>query len=86
MSSDPSDSGETVSGLRMPQVLDRYTGRPFVYLYCHSGAKKAHDWAVDQLADLFRTTHRVKTQQVVKILGQHCGDVELAGYLTNPLA
>ncbi len=28
----------------------------------HSGAKKAHDWAVDQLADLFRTTHRVKTQ------------------------
>ena len=32
----------------------------------HSGAKKAHDWAVDQLADLFRTTHKVKTQQVVK--------------------
>jgi hypothetical protein len=21
----------------------------------HTGAKKAHDWAVDQLADLFRT-------------------------------
>ncbi len=49
----------------------------------HSGAKKAHDWAVDQLADLFRTTHRVKTQQVVKSLGQHCGDIELAGYLPN---
>jgi hypothetical protein len=32
----------------------------------HSGAKKAHDWMVDQLADLFRTTHKVKTQQVVK--------------------
>jgi hypothetical protein len=32
----------------------------------HSGAKKTHDWTVDQLADLFRTTHRVKTQQVVK--------------------
>jgi hypothetical protein len=32
----------------------------------HSGAKKAHDWMVDQIADLFRTTHRVKTQQVVK--------------------
>ncbi len=31
----------------------------------HSGVKKAHDWSVDQLADLFRTTHRVKTQQVV---------------------
>jgi hypothetical protein len=31
----------------------------------HSGAKKAHDWMVDQLADLFRTTHKVKTHQVV---------------------
>ncbi len=49
----------------------------------HSGAKKAHDWAVDQLADLFRTTYRVKTQQVVKSRGQHCGDIELAGYLQN---
>ena len=35
----------------------------------HSGAKMAHDWAVDQLADLFRNTHRVKTQQVVKNRG-----------------
>jgi hypothetical protein len=25
----------------------------------------------------------VKTQQVVKSLGQHCGDIELAGYLVN---
>ena len=49
----------------------------------HSGAKKAHDWAVDQLADLFRTTHKVKTQQVVKSRGQHCGDIELKGYLAN---
>jgi hypothetical protein len=49
----------------------------------HSGTKKAHDWTVDQLADLFRTTHRVKTQQVVKIHGHHCGDIELAGYLAN---
>ena len=49
----------------------------------HSGAKKAHDWAVDQLADLFRTTHKVKTQQVAKSRGQHCGDIELAGYLAN---
>jgi hypothetical protein len=32
----------------------------------HSGAKKAHDWAADQIADLFRTTHKVKTQQVVR--------------------
>jgi hypothetical protein len=38
---------------------------------------------VDQVADLFRTTHKVKTQQVVKSRGQHCGDIELAGYLAN---
>ena len=50
----------------------------------HSGAKKAHDWAVEQLADLFRTTHRVKTQQVAKSRGQRCRDFELAdNYLTN---
>ena len=41
------------------------------------------DWAVDQLADLFRTTHKVKTQQVAKSRGQHCGDIELKGYLAN---
>jgi hypothetical protein len=44
---------------------------------------KSHDWVVDQLADLFRTTHKVKTQQVVKSRGHHCGDVELMGYLVN---
>ncbi len=49
----------------------------------HSGAKKAHDWMVDQITDLFRTTHRVKTQQVIKSRGHHCGDIELAGYLAN---
>ncbi len=49
----------------------------------HSGAKKAHDWMVDQVADLFRTTHKVKTQQVVKSRGQHCGDIQLEDYLTN---
>jgi hypothetical protein len=38
---------------------------------------------VDQVADLFRTTHKVKTQEVVKRRGHHCGDVELAGYLAN---
>ena len=47
----------------------------------HSGAKKAHDWEVDQIADLFRTTHKVKTQQVARSRGQRCGDIELAGYL-----
>ena len=49
----------------------------------HSGTKKAHDWVVDQLTDLFRTTHKVKAQQVVKNRGQHCGDIELVGYLPN---
>jgi hypothetical protein len=36
-----------------------------------------------QIADLFRTTHKVKTQQVVKNRGQNCGEVDLAGYLAN---
>jgi hypothetical protein len=49
----------------------------------HSGAKKAHDWAVEHVADLFRTTHRVKTQQVVQSRGQRCGDIELVAYLAN---
>jgi hypothetical protein len=49
----------------------------------HSGAKKAHDWMVDQLADLFRTTHKMKTVQVSKIRGRHCGDIELTVYLRN---
>ncbi len=35
------------------------------------------------IADLFHTTHKVKTQQVVKSRGQHCGDVDLTGYLAN---
>ena len=49
----------------------------------HSGAKEAHDRAVEQLADLVRTIHRVKTQQVAKSRGQRCGDIELAAYLSN---
>ena len=49
----------------------------------HSGAKKAHDWAVEQLADLFRTTHQVKTQQVTRSRRKRCGDIELAGYLAD---
>jgi hypothetical protein len=39
--------------------------------------KPPHDWEVDQLTDLFRTTHKIKTQQVVKNRDQHCGDIEL---------
>ena len=38
---------------------------------------------VDQIADLFHTTHTVKTKQVSKCRGQRCGDIELAGYLAN---
>ena len=49
----------------------------------HSGAKTAHDWAVKQLADFFRTIRRVKTQQVARSRGQRCGDIELAAYLAK---
>jgi hypothetical protein len=49
----------------------------------HSGGKKTHDWMVDQLPDLFLTTHKFKTHQVVKSRGQYCGDIEVAGYLVN---
>jgi hypothetical protein len=49
----------------------------------HSSAKKAHDWAVEQLADLFRTTHETKTQHVTKSRGRHCGDIQLEAYLAN---
>jgi hypothetical protein len=38
---------------------------------------------VDQVPDFFRTTHKVKTQDVVKSRGQTCGDIELSGYLAN---
>jgi len=58
-------------------------GDPLNTCTAHSGAKKAHDWTVDQIADLFRTTNKVKTQQVVKNRVQHCGDIELVGYLAN---
>ncbi len=51
----------------------------------HSGVKKTHDWVVDQLVDLFRTTHRVKTQQVVKVRGQNCGDIEYLVNATDPV-
>ena len=46
----------------------------------HSGAKKAHDWAVDQVADF---AHKAKTRQVARSRGQKCGDIELPGYLAN---
>ena len=49
----------------------------------HSGVKKAHDWTVEQLTDLFHTTHRVKTQWVTKTRTHRCGDIELVSYLDN---
>jgi hypothetical protein len=33
----------------------------------HIDPKKSHDWVVDQIGDI---THKVKTQQVVRIRGQ----------------
>jgi GT2 family glycosyltransferase len=38
---------------------------------------------VDQVADFFSTTDKVKTQQVVKSRGHPCGDIDLSGYLDN---
>ncbi len=49
----------------------------------HSGEKKTHEWVVDQLSDLFHTTHTVKTQHVTKNRGRHCGDIELVTNLDN---
>ena len=49
----------------------------------HSGVKKTHDWTIEQIADLFCTTHKVKTQQVVRNRGQWCGDIDLTVYLPD---
>jgi hypothetical protein len=49
----------------------------------HSGVKKAHDWVVEQLVDLFHTTHRTKAQHVTKNRGRYCGDIQLDTYLVN---
>ncbi len=32
---------------------------------------------VEQLDDLFRTTHKTKTVHVTKTRGRHCGDIDL---------
>ena len=51
----------------------------------HSGATKAHDWAVGVLGPLFRTAgHVVRTQHgVVASAGQRRGDVEVRNYLRD---
>ncbi len=71
-------SGLTVETKPGPLVFGRLSFPPPWALN-----KKTHDWMVDQITDLFHTTHKVKTQQVVKSRGQHCGDVEMVGYPTN---
>ncbi len=71
----------TVCGCRKFQVDEM--GDHLCTCTAHSGDKKVHDWVVDQLTDFFRSTHKVKTQQVVIKWGQNCGDIELVGYLTN---
>ena len=38
---------------------------------------------VAQIGNLFHTTHKVKTQRVVRNRGQRCGDIEIVSYLTN---
>ena len=51
----------------------------------HSGALKAHDWAVAQLAPIFRSAgHSVKCQyKVAPSQGQKRGDLEIVGYLRD---
>jgi hypothetical protein len=48
-----------------------------------AGVKKDHDWVVEELTDLFRTTHHTKTEHVAKTRGRHCGDIILTSYLRN---
>ncbi len=38
---------------------------------------------VDQLVDIFHTTTKVKSPEVVRISGQRCGDIELTVFLTD---
>ena len=45
-------------------------GNHHIFCTSHWGVKKDHDWVVDQMTDLFHTTHKVKTQQVSKSRGQ----------------
>jgi hypothetical protein len=51
----------------------------------HSGATKAHDWAVGVLGPLFRSAgHTVRTQhQVTASAGHRRGDVEIREYLRD---
>ncbi len=70
-------------GERTLPMLSPSGGGPPLHLYHTLGCQEGSRLGVDQLADLFRTTHKVKTQQVARRRGQWCGDIELAGYLAN---
>jgi hypothetical protein len=52
-------------------------------LHDQFGCQKDPRLVVDQLVDLFHTTHTVKTQHLTKSRGRNCGDIELTGYLVN---
>jgi hypothetical protein len=65
--------------------LDLVLSIPNKQLVRNSGVKKVHDWSVDQIPDLFRVSHKVKTQQVSRIRGQRRGDNEFTVYLLNEL-
>jgi hypothetical protein len=72
---DTSDYGASTLGLWLQEVCLNVLDDHVNTCTAHSGAKKTHDWAIEQLVDLFHTTHRVKTQQVARPLGSGVSDV-----------
>ena len=75
----------SIHNKRLQKVQDRLSCRPCYTCTTHSGVKKTHDWVVDQIVDLFRRTHKVKTQEVVRNRGQRCGDIDLTPPLPSLL-
>ncbi len=71
-----------VCGYRKFQIQD-VMGENLCTCTAHSGAKKAHDWVVEQLSDLVHSIHTTKTQHVTK--RRDCGDFEVTAYLTRCL-
>ena len=67
---------EAITG-EMDEICDSYS-------CCIAQSKKAHNWALEHLAELFRTTAKVnKTYWVAGSLCQRCGEFELAAYLAD---
>jgi hypothetical protein len=56
---------------------------PLIHIRVSKRHCQTHDWVVDQIDDLFHTTHTVKTEHVTKNRGRHCGDIEVTDYLPN---